>query len=57
MAGSLLQPTEAARRLGTTALAVVHLLQTGKLPYVVVDGFAHVREEAVEEYGTSAEAL
>jgi excisionase family DNA binding protein len=45
-----LRATEAARRLGIRTRDLVQLIYDRKIRYVMVDGIAHVPEDAVEEY-------
>jgi excisionase family DNA binding protein len=45
-----LRASEAARRLGVPTRELVQLLYEHKLRYVMVDGIAHVPEDALEEY-------
>jgi hypothetical protein len=50
MPDSALRATEAARRLQMPTKELLRLVQTKQIRYVMVDGIAHVPEDAVEEY-------
>lgn len=52
MPDTVLRASEAARRLGMPTKEPLGLMQTKQLRYVMVDGIAHVPEDAVEEYRT-----
>jgi len=54
MAGDPLRATEAAKRLGISTKDLLSLIQERKIRYVMVDGIAHVPEEAVEEFRARA---
>ncbi len=52
MPDTVLRATEAARRLQMPTKELLRLVQTKQIRYVMVDGIAHVPEDAVEEYRT-----
>ena len=45
-----LRASEAARRLGMPTKDLVRLIYDRKIRYIMVDGIAHVPEDAIEEY-------
>lgn len=45
-----LRVSEAARRLGMSTRDVIELIYEHKLPYVMIDGIAHILENALEDY-------
>ena len=45
-----LRATEAARRLGIRTKDLLRLVVERRIGYVLVDGIAHVPEQAIEEY-------
>ena len=47
-----LRATEAARRLGLPTKELLRLIQSKQIRYVMVDGIAHVPEDALEEFRT-----
>jgi excisionase family DNA binding protein len=49
-----LRATEAARRLGISTKELLRLVYDRKIRYVMVDGIAHVPEDAVDEYRSRA---
>lgn len=52
--GDPLRASEAARRLDLPTREVVRLMYERKLRYVMVDGIAHVPEDALEDYRAAA---
>jgi excisionase family DNA binding protein len=54
MASEPLRATEAARRLGIATRELLRLIHERKIRYVMVEGIAHVPEDAVEEYRAKA---
>jgi excisionase family DNA binding protein len=50
MSKELLRVTEAARRLGIPTRELLRLIHDREIRYVMVDGIAHVPEDAVLEY-------
>ena len=50
MPAETLRATEAARRLGISTRELVQLIYDRKIRYVMVDGIAHLPDDAVEEY-------
>ena len=50
MPAEALRATEAARRLGISTRELVQLIYDRKIRYVMVDGIAHVPDDAIEEY-------
>lgn len=50
MPDTALRATEAARRLQIPAKELLRLLHTKQIRYIMIDGIAHVPEDAVEEY-------
>jgi excisionase family DNA binding protein len=49
-----LRATEAARRLGIPTKELLRLIYDRRIRYVMVDGIAHVPEDAVDEYRSRA---
>lgn len=41
---------EAARRLGIPTLELIKLMYNKEIRFVMIDGIAHVPEDAIEEY-------
>jgi len=54
MTGELLTASEAARRLGVPTKEVLRLVREREIRYVMVDGIAHVADDALEEDRTRA---
>ena len=54
MAAEPLRVTQAAKRLGLTTRQVVQLINDRRVPYVMVDGIAHVPEDALGQYRDAA---
>lgn len=54
MPAELLRASEAARRLDMPTKELLRLIQERKLRYEMVDGIAHVSEDALEEYRARA---
>ena len=52
MPDTALRATEAARRLGVPTKELLRLIQNKQIRYVMVDGIAHVPEDALEEFRT-----
>jgi excisionase family DNA binding protein len=50
MPAEALRVSEAARRLGMPTRDLVQLIYERKIRFVMVDGIAHVPEDAIEEY-------
>jgi hypothetical protein len=50
MPAETLRATEAARRPGISTRELVQLIYDRKIRYVMVDGIAHLPDDAVEEY-------
>jgi excisionase family DNA binding protein len=50
MGNEPLRATEAARRLGMPTSELLRLIHDRKIRYVMVDGIAHVPEDALAEY-------
>jgi hypothetical protein len=50
MPSELLRASEAPRRLDVPTKELLRLIQERKLRYEMVDGIAHVPEDALEEY-------
>lgn len=48
-----LRATEAARRLGIPTHELLRLVYEHRIRYVMVDGIAHVPEDAISEYRTT----
>ena len=49
-----LRVTQAARRLGMTTRELLELIKARRIRYVMIDGIAHVPEDAVAEYKSRA---
>ena len=45
-----LRVSEAARQLGVTTKTLLELIKDRKIEYVMIDGIAHVRLEAIERF-------
>jgi len=54
MSAEPLRATVAARRLGLPTHELLRLIHDRKIGYVMIDGIAHVPEDAIEEYRASA---
>ena len=54
MTGELLRAPEVARRLDMPTKEVLRLMYERKIRYVMVDGIAHIPEEAVDDYRSRA---
>jgi excisionase family DNA binding protein len=54
MAAELLRAPEAARRLGMSTKDVLRLIYERKIRYVMVDGIAHIPDDAVDEFRARA---
>ena len=54
MPAELLTASEAARRLGIPTRSLVRLISERRIRYVMVDGIAHVAEDALSEYEAKA---
>ncbi len=54
MTGELLRASEAARRLGIPTKEVLRLVRERQIRFVMVDGIAHVPDDAPEEYRSRA---
>jgi excisionase family DNA binding protein len=54
MAAELLRAPEAARRLGMSTKEVLRLIYEHKIRYVMVDGIAHVPDDAVDDFRAKA---
>jgi hypothetical protein len=54
MSEELLRATVAARRLGMPTRDLLRLIYDRKIRYVMVNGIAHVPEDAVTEYNATA---
>jgi len=54
MAAELLRASEAARRLGVPTKEVLRLVRDRRIRYVMVNGIAHVPDDALEEYRARA---
>jgi excisionase family DNA binding protein len=54
MPTELLTASEAARRLGIPTRALVRLISERQIRYVMVDGIAHIPEEALDDYQAKA---
>lgn len=50
MSADALRASEAARRLDMPTKALLRLIYDREIRYVMLDGIAHVPEDAVEEY-------
>ncbi len=56
MSAEPLRATEAARRLEMPTKALLRLIHDRQIRYVMVDGIAHVPEDAIEEFRARADA-
>jgi excisionase family DNA binding protein len=54
MPAELLRASEAARRLDLPTKELLRLIHERKIRYVMVDGIAHVPEDAIDEYRSRA---
>lgn len=54
MTAELLRATEAARRLDIPTKELLRLIYQREIRYVMVNGIAHVPEDAIEEYQAEA---
>jgi excisionase family DNA binding protein len=54
MAAELLRAPEAARRLGISTKEVLRLIYERKIRFVMVEGIAHVPDDAVDEFRAKA---
>lgn len=54
MPDTALRATDAARRLGIPTKELLRLVQSKQIRYVMIDGIAHIPEDALEEYRTNA---
>jgi len=54
MAAELLRASEAARRLGVPTKELLRLVRERQIRYVMVNGIAHVPDDALEEYQARA---
>jgi excisionase family DNA binding protein len=54
MPTELLTASESARRLGIPTRALVRLISERQIRYVMLDGIAHIPEEALDEYQAKA---
>ena len=54
MSAEPLRATAAARRLGMPTSELLRLIHDRQIRYVMVDGIAHVPEDAIEEYAAHA---
>ena len=50
MTSEALRATDAAKRLDITTKDLLRLIHGRKIRYVMVNGIAHVPEDAIEEY-------
>ena len=50
MTSEALRASDAAKRLGMPTKDLLRLIYQRKIRYVMVNGIAHVPEEAIEEY-------
>jgi hypothetical protein len=46
--------TEASQRIGVDAKDLIRAMSEGRIRYVMVQGIAHLPEDALEEFGTLA---
>ena len=53
MSAELLRASEAARRLDMPAKELLRLVHGRSIRYELVDGIAHIPDDALEEYRTS----
>lgn len=54
MSAEPLRATEAARRLDLPTKELLQLIHDRKIRYVMVEGIAHVPEDAIDEYRSRA---
>jgi excisionase family DNA binding protein len=54
MTAEPLRASEAARRLDLSTKELLRLIQSRQIRYVMVDGIAHVPEDAIDEYRSRA---
>ena len=54
MAAELLRASGAARRLGVSTEELLRLVHDRKIRYVMVEGIAHIPDDAIAEYRTKA---
>jgi hypothetical protein len=54
MTAELLRAPEAARRLGMSTKDVLRLIYERKIHYIIVDGIAHIPDDAVDEFRAEA---
>lgn len=54
MTADALRASEAARRLEISTKELLRLIHRREIRYVMVDGIAHVPEDAVDEYRSRA---
>ena len=54
MGADLLRASEAARRLGLPTKELLRLVHDRRIRYVMVNGIAHIPQDAVEEYRAKA---
>jgi excisionase family DNA binding protein len=54
MTTELLRASEAARRLGLPTKELLRLVRERQIRYVMVNGIAHVPDDALEEYRAKA---
>jgi hypothetical protein len=54
MSAEPLRATAAARRLGLPTSELLRRIHDRQIRYVMVDGIAHVPEDAIEEYAAHA---
>jgi len=52
MPDTALRATQAARRLGVPTKELLRLIRNKQIRYVMVNGLAHVPEDALEEFRT-----
>ena len=54
MPAELLRASEAARRLDIPTKELLHLVHGRRIRYEMVEGIAHIPDDALEEYRASA---
>jgi hypothetical protein len=54
MSSELLRASEAARRIDIPTKELLRLVYSRKIRYELVEGIAHIPDEALEEYRASA---
>jgi hypothetical protein len=54
MTSELLRAPEVARRLGIPTKEVLRLMYERKIRYVMVDGIAHIPDDAIDDYRSKA---